>query len=138
MLSLVREVMHAGLENYLPGQVKSIQYETNINSLVKHGNVFLKNLSKVLTLLTGLRNNNATYIIWIIWDNYWLSLKSVAMDTEHVSLINKPFFRLNVSLLLCPGFRILCSVSLVTNASDLLFWWVRLAYLIVVLSPIVS
>ena len=91
--------------------------------------MLLKNWSQVLTLLTGLWNNTATYIIWIIWDNYWLSLKSVAMDTVHVSFISKLFFRLNVSLLLCPGFRILCSVSLVMTASDLLFWWVRLAYL---------
>ena len=63
---------------YLPGQVKSIQYETNINSHIKHGNMLLKNWTKVLTLHTVLWNNAATYIIWIVWDNYWLSQKVVA------------------------------------------------------------
>ena len=122
---------------WMSGQVKSMQYETNINSLIKHANMLLKNWTKVLTLLTGLWNNTATYIIWIVWDNYWLSQKSVARDTVHVSFISKRFFRLNVSLLLCPGFPILCSVSLVMTASDLLSLWVRLAYLIVAFFPIV-
>ena len=57
---------------WISGQVKSMQYETNINSLIKHANMLLKNWTKVLTLLTGLWNNTATYIIWIVWDNYWL------------------------------------------------------------------
>ena len=113
---------------YLPGQVKSIQYETNINSHIKHGNMLLKNWTKVLTLQTVLWNNTATYIIWIVWDNYWLSQKSVARDTVHVSFISKLFFRLIVSLLLCLGFRILCSLSFVMTTSDLLSWWVRLAF----------
>ena len=120
---------------YLPGQVKSIQYETNINSHIKHGNMLLKNWTKVLTLHIVLWNNTATYIIWTVWDNYWLSQKSVARDTVHVSFISKLFFRLNVSLLLCPGFRILCSVSLVMTTSHLLSWWVKLAYLIVAYFP---
>ena len=46
------------------------------------------------------------------------------------------FFRLNVSLLLRPGFRILCSVSLVMITSDLLSWRAKLAYLIVTYFPI--
>ena len=111
--------------------MKSIQYETNINSHIKHGNMLLKNWIKVSTLLTGLWNNTATYIIWIVWDNYWLSQKSVARDTVHVSFISKHFFRLNVSLLLCPALRILCSVSLVMTASDLLSWWVRRAFIFI-------
>ena len=95
---------------YLSGQVKSIQYETNINSHIEHGNMLLKNWTKVLTLHTVLSNNTATYIIWIVWNNYWLSQKSVARHIVNVSFINKLFFRLNVSLPLCAGFRILCSV----------------------------
>ena len=122
---------------YLPGQIKSIQYETNINYHIKHGNMLLKNWTKVLTLQTVLWNNTATYIIWIVWDNYWLSQKSVARDTVHVSFISKHFFRLNVSLLLCPGFQILCSVSLVMTTSDLPSSWVRFAYLIVAIFPVV-
>ena len=122
---------------YLPGQVRSIQYETNINSHIKLGNMLLKNWIKVLILPTGLWNNTATCIIRIVWDNYWLSQKSVARDTVHVSFISKLFFRLNVSLILCPGFWILCSVSLVMTTSDLLSWWLRLAYLIVAFFPIV-
>ena len=121
---------------YLPGQVRSIQYETNINFHIKLGNMLLKNWIKVLILPTGLWNNTATCIIWIVWDNYWLSQKSVARDTVRVSFISKLFFRLNVSLILCRGFWILCSVSLVMT-SDLLSWWLRLAYLIVAFSPIV-
>ena len=105
---------------YLPGQVKSIQYETNINSHIKHGNMLLKNWAKVLILHTVLWNNTATYTIWFVWDNYWLSQESVVRDTVHVPFISKLFFRLNVSLLLCPVFRILCSVSLVMTTSDLM------------------
>ena len=115
---------------------RSSQYNMRqILTHIKHGNMLLKNWTKVLTLLTGLWNNTATYIIWIVWDNYWLSQKSVARDTVHVSFISKLFFRLNVSLLLCPGFWILCSVSFVMTTSDLLSWWVRLAYLIVAFFP---
>ena len=121
---------------YLRGQIKSIQYETNINYHIKHGNMLLKNWTKVLSLQTVLWNNTATYIIWIVWDNFWLSQKLVARDTVHVSFISKLFFRLNASLLLCPGFRILCSVSLVMTTSDLLSWRVKLAYLIVAYLPI--
>ena len=40
--------------------------------------MLFKNWTKVLTLLTALWNDTATYIIWIVWDNYWLSQKSVA------------------------------------------------------------
>ena len=76
---------------YLRGQIKSIQYETNINYHIKHGNILLKNWTKVLTLQTVLWNNTATYIIWIVWDNYWLSQKLVARDTVHVSFISKLF-----------------------------------------------
>ena len=72
----------------LPGQVKS-----NINSHIKHGNLLWKNWTKVLTLLAVLWNNAATYIIWIVWDNYWLSQKLVARDTVHISFISKLFFR---------------------------------------------
>ena len=106
---------------FLPGQVKLIQYETNINSHIKHGNMLLKIWTKVLTLLTGLWNNTATCINCYMY-NSWLSQKSVASNTVHVSFISKLFFRLNVSLLLCPVFRILCPQSPVKTTSDLLSW----------------
>ena len=112
----------------MPGQIKSIQYETNINSHIKHGNML--NRTKILTLLTGLWNNTATCIIWIVWDNYWLSQRSVVRDTVHASFISKLFFRLNMSLLLCPGSQILCPLLPVMTASDLFSWYVRLPYLI--------